>query len=189
VARNLGARIAVVVAVVIVGALGAVALLSLLGVRSSSPDDPRSGLDPDTARFTWGDRSVEVPLSECGREDDQVVMVGRRGATVLQVGADVGPGGAARTGVTVDIGGDFVTLAVFGAELAQGPVGTIDDVRIVGDSVVVEGRFVGVDPDTLVPTTVPSAGSPDPSTSSPASPPGVAGELVARCPEDDEATT
>jgi len=83
---RLGSLAAVVVAVVLVGALVGLAFLSLLDVRSSSPDDPRNGLDADTARFTYGDRSVEVPLTACGREGDRVVAAGTIGGTVLQVG-------------------------------------------------------------------------------------------------------
>ena len=170
-------------AVVVAGVLGVV-LVSLAAVvaatwiadRTGSAEDPRAGLDADEARFTWGDRSVEVPLFECGREGDVVIMAGRAGGVVLQVAADLGEGGAARTGVTLDRGEDG-TLGAFGAALDQGPAGELTAVRTVGDSLVVEATWAEVDPDTfaVLPRTDARPGAFD-------------GQLVARCPEDAEAS-
>jgi hypothetical protein len=97
-------------------------------------------------------------------------MAGRQGAMVLQVAADLGDGGLTRTGVTADLGGDG-TLGAFGAALPQGPVGELTDAHAEGDTLVVEGRWAVVDPDTQA-------------VESPSSP-LVDGRLVARCPPDD----
>jgi hypothetical protein len=159
-----------VTALVVMALLG-VAVASFLGLRSSSPDDPRNGIGPDAARFTYGDRSAEVPLAECGREGDIVVMAGRGNGMTLQVAADLSEGGEARSGVTLDLGGEDGTFGAFGEELQLGPVGELTEVRRVGDALVVEGRWAPLDPDTLAPA------RPEPTL--------VDGELVARCPPED----
>ena len=156
--------------------LGVVALVGagLLGLRSSSSDDPRNGVDADTARMTYGGgRTVEVPLDECGRDGDVVMMVGHRGPIVLQVWADLGPGGAERSGLTVDLGDDGI-FGAFGADAPPGPAGEIVSVDRVGDGLVVEGRWVTFDGDIRPTGTVP---------------PGAEVEsLVARCPPPDDET-
>ncbi len=157
-------------AALVVMALAGVGVASWLGLRSTSSDDPRNGIDADSARFTYGERRAEVPLAECGREGDVVVMAGQGHGMVLQVAADLGDGGEARTGVTLDLGGEEGTLGAFGAGLEQGPAGEVTDVRRVGDALVVEGRWASLDADTLAPA--------DPSGL-------VDGELVARCPPED----
>jgi hypothetical protein len=135
-------------------------------------DEPRDGLAPDTARFTYGDRQVEVPLTACGRDEheDVVLLAGRRGAVVVQAAADLGDDGLARTGVTADLGTAGI-VGAFGSELDHGPAGEISDVRIDGDRLIVEGTWVTLDAE-LEPTAGPSAG-------------GVEGELRARCPAED----
>lgn len=159
-----------VAALVIMGLLG-LAVASFLGAGSGSSDDPRSGIGADAARFTYGDRTAEVPLAECGREGDIVIMAGQGDGMTLQVAADLGEGGEARSGVTLDLGGEDGTFGAFGAELEQGPVGELTDVRRVGDALVIEGRWALLDPDTLAPAD--------------AEPTLVDGELVARCPPED----
>jgi len=150
--------------------LGAIVVaVGLLG-GSGGGDDPRSGLDADTARFTYGDRSVEVGLLECALDGETFVAAGRRGAMVLQMGVDLGNGGADRSGVTMDVGDDGV-FGAFGGDLPQGPVGAFTRIERLGDSVVVEGDWVLLDPDTLAPTSAAATTLP--------------GELVARCPETD----
>ena len=170
-------------AVVVAGVVGVV-LVSLAAVvgatwiadRTGSAEDPRAGLDAEEARFTWGDHEVEVPLFECGREGDVVIMAGRGEGLVLQVAADLGEGGADRTGVTLDRGEDG-TLGAFGAALEQGPAGEVTAVRTVGDSLVVEATWAEVDPDTfeVLPRTDARPGAFD-------------GQLVARCPEEPDAS-
>lgn len=158
-----------------VGAVLAVILLSLLGVRSSSPDDPRNGVEADTARFTYGQRSVVVPLVACGRDGDVVVMAGRQGAIVVQVRADVGEGGRARTGVTADLGPDDGILGAFGADIPPGPAGEILDVDVVGDGLVIRGRWTTFD-ENIRPV-------------EPSAPPSdEVDTLVARCPAEDDVT-
>jgi hypothetical protein len=153
---------------IVVGAV--VVAVGLLG-GSGGGDDPRSGLDADTARFTYGDRTAVVELLECALDGETFVAAGRRGAMVLQVGVDLGDGGAARSGVTMDIGDDGL-FGAFGGDLPQGPVGELTSIERLGDSVVVQADWAVLDPDTLAPV-----GGPD------AAP--VPGELVARCPETD----
>jgi hypothetical protein len=101
-------------------------------------------------------------------------MAGREGSLVLQVAADLGDGGDARTGITLDRGEDG-TLGAFGSGLDQGPVGELTSVRTVGDSLVVEATWAELDPDTFgeLPRTDARPGAFD-------------GRLVARCPEQDE---
>jgi hypothetical protein len=160
------------VTVAAVGAAIALALVVMLGGRSSSPDDPRNGVDADTARFTYGDRSVEVPLVACGRDGDIVIMAGRRGPIVIQVWADLGEGGRDRTGVTADLGDDGI-MGAFGPDIPPGPAGTIVSVRTVGDGLVVEGRWAMFDT-SIEPVEPGSPGNDHVDT------------LVARCPPDGE---
>ena len=136
-------------------------------------DEPRDGLDADTARFTYGDRSVEVPLTACGREGDTVVLAGTTGRVVLQASADLGEGGFDRTGVTADLGDDGI-FGAFGADMPQGPAGEITNVRAEGDRLVVEGRWTTFDGE-LRPQPTPAADQ-------------VEGRMVARCPETDPET-
>ena len=126
-------------------------------------------MDADTAKFTWGERSATVPLTECGREGDVVVLAGTAHGLVVQAGADLSEGGAARTGVTGDMGGDDGIRGAFGADLDQGPAGEITEVRAEGDRLVIEGRWARLDGDLR-----PEAGQPL-----------LDGELVARCPETE----
>lgn len=152
-------------------ALVVLVVASVLGLGSGSSDDPRTGVDADTARMTYGGgRTVEVPLEECGRDGDVVIVVGRRGSIVLQVWADLGPGGEERTGVTVDLGDEGI-LGAFGSGAPPGPAGEIRSVERVGDGLVVEGRWVGFDGNIRPTGTVP----PDAEVES----------LVARCPPED----
>jgi hypothetical protein len=170
-------------ALVIAGVLGVV-LVSLAAVvaaswiagRTDSAEDPRAGLDADEARFSWGDYEVEVPLFECGREGDVVVMAGQAGGFVLQVAADLGAGGDARTGITLDRGADG-TLGAFGSGLEQGPAGEVTAVRTVGDSLVVEATWAELDPDTF-----------EVLQRTDARPGAFDGQLVARCPEESDAS-
>lgn len=131
---------------------------------------PRDGLAVDTARFTYGDRTAEVALTACGREEDVVVLAGASGGNVVQAEADLGNGGLDRTGVTADLGGDGI-VGAFGVEMEHGPAGEISDVRVEGDRLIIEGTWVTFD-DQLT------------ATSDAAS--GVDGRLVARCPENDD---
>jgi hypothetical protein len=160
------------VVVALVGAAIALAVVVMLGGRSSSPDDPRHGVEADTARFTYGDRSVEVPLVACGRDGDIVVMAGREGQVVIQVRADLGEGGRERTGVTADLGEDGI-MGAFGADIPPGPAGTIVSVRTVGDGLVVEGRWTMFDTN-IEPVEPGSPGNDHVDT------------LVARCPPDED---
>jgi hypothetical protein len=127
---------------------------------------PRDGLEADTARFTYDGRTAEVSLRACGREDDVVVLAGASNGVVLQVEADLGEGGAERTGVTADLGGDGI-MGAFGAQMELGPAGEITDVRAEGDRLVVDGVWTTFDGD-LRPLTPAQE---------------IAGRLVARCPE------
>jgi hypothetical protein len=148
----------------------------VLGVSSGCTwgrnDEPTDGLAPDTARFTYGDRQVEVPLTACGRDEHEnvVLLAGRRGAVVVQAAADLGDDGLDRTAVTADLGTAGI-VGAFGSELEQGPAGEISDVRIDGDRLIVEGTWVALDAE-LEPAAGPSAS-------------GVEGELRARCPAED----
>ncbi len=152
------------VAVAIGLAVGVVAWAGCGGGESK-----RDGLEEDTARFSWGQRSATIELTACGREDDVVVLGGAENGMVLQVAADLSDGGAARTGVTGDMGLDDGIWGAFGEELEQGPVGEITRVGTDGDRLVVEGRWAPFDPEAedLVPQ--PGGQSID-------------GEVVARCP-------
>lgn len=157
--------------VVATAVLVAVALTASCGCGWGQHDEPTDGLAPDTARFTYGNRQVEVPLASCGRDEDRnvVVLAGRRGTVVVQAAADLGEGGLARTGVTADLGTGAI-IGAFGADLDHGPAGEIGDVRVDGDRLIVDGTWVSLDAE-LDPTEEASA--------------GVEGELRARCPADD----
>jgi hypothetical protein len=133
----------------------------------------RDGLAADTVRFTYGGRTAEVPLTDCGRERDVVVLAGIRGGVVVQAEADLGEGGFDRTGVTADLGDEGI-MGAFGADMEHGPAGEITDVRVEGDRLIIEGTWVPFD-DQLVPQP-PSGGE------------GIDGRLVARCPEGDDET-
>jgi hypothetical protein len=136
---------------------------------------PRDGLDVDTARFTYGDRSAEVPLTACGRDGDVVVLAGVEGDIVIQAEADVGEGGFDRTGVTADLGDDGI-MGAFGADMEHGPAGELTDVRVEGDRLIVEGTWVAFDAELVA----------DPGAVGG----GIEGRLVARCPEtEDEVAT
>jgi hypothetical protein len=158
--------------------MAAVAALAAAGLATSSGcawgrnEEPSDGLAPETARFTYGGRQVEVPLTSCGRDPDRdvVLLAGRRGAVVVQAAADLGDEGFDRTGVTADLGAAGI-LGAFGAELEHGPAGEISDVRTDGDRLIVEGTWVVLDAE-LEATEETSE--------------GVEGELRARCPADDD---
>jgi hypothetical protein len=148
------------------------ALAASSGCSWGRSEEPSDGLAPDTARFTYGGRQVEVPLTSCGRDPDRdvVLLAGRRGPVVVQAAADLGDEGFDRTGVTADVGTAGI-LGAFGAELDHGPAGEISDVRTDGDRLIVEGTWVSLDPE-LEATEEASA--------------GVEGELRARCPANDD---
>ena len=146
-----------------------VAVVLAVGAACGGSGGPRDGLEADTARFTYDSRTVEVPLTACGQDGDTVLMAGTQGAVVLQVEADVGDGGTARTGVTVDMGGGEIWGA-FGTDMRRAAAGTISEVRAEGDRLIVEGTWAFLDGD-LQPT---PAG------------PTAEGRLVARCPEPDQ---
>jgi len=148
----------------------ACAAAALAGCGRSGSGEPRDGLDADTARFTYGDRSVEVPLTACGREGDTVILAGTAGRVVLQAEADLGEGGFDRTGVTADLGDEGI-VGAFGAALPQGPAGEITDVRSDGDRLVVEGRWTTFDADLVAQVRPPDQ--------------QIDGRLVARCPETE----
>jgi hypothetical protein len=157
------------------GVVVAALVVASSGACSGRGAEPRDGLAPDTARFTYGDRTAEVPLTACGREDDVVVVGGTTGSVVLQVQADLGDGGFDRTGVTADLGGDGI-MGAFGADMEHGPAGEITAVRVDGDRLIVEGTWVTFD-DRLTPQAA-AAGQ------------EIEGRLVARCPDtDDEVAT
>jgi hypothetical protein len=154
----------VVLAVVVAGAVTAGC--------SIGGDGPRDDLAADTARFTYGDRTVVVSLTACGREGDVVVLAGTGGGTVLQVEADLADGGNDRTGVTADLGEDGI-VGAFGAEMEHGPAGEITEVRAEGDRLIVEGTWVPFD---------------DRLRAQPTAAGNLAGRLVARCPDTDDET-
>jgi hypothetical protein len=173
-------RVALLLAPALVPAL---AVAAACGWGGTERDEPRDGLAPDTARFTYGERQVEVSLTSCGHDQDEgvVLLAGRRGAVVLQAAADLGDDGADRTGVTADLGTAGI-LGAFGADLEQGPAGAITEVRTDGDRLIVEGEWVPLDgeleplPEGSGPTGGSAAGS--------AGGGPVTGELRARCPEE-----
>ncbi len=132
---------------------------------------PRDGLKPDTARFTYGDRSAEVSLTDCGREGDIVVLAGIENGLVIQAEADLGQDGAERTGVTADLGDDGI-MGAFGAAMELGPAGEVSDVRVEGDRLVIDGTWVALD-DQLVADPGADGG-------------GIEGRMVARCPETED---
>lgn len=154
--------------VVVVAALAAAAACGFGGGGAD-----RDGQAADTARFTYGTRTAEVPLTDCGREGDVVVLAGVRGSVVIQAEADIGEDGFDRTGVTADLGDDGI-LGAFGSEMEHGPAGEITDVRVEGDRLIVEGTWVAFD-DELVAQPAPSGD-------------GIEGRLVARCPEGEDET-
>ena len=154
-------------------AVGLVVVIAATGCGRIDPDEPRDGLGPDTARFSYGDRSVDVSLTACGREGDVVVLAGREGSTVLQAAADLGHGGADRSAVTADLGVEGI-VGAFGPDVDRGPAGTISDVRAEGDRLIIEGTWVELDA-ALEPA-------------APSSTEGLTGRLVARCPADDDDT-
>ena len=152
-------------------AVSVVVLLAVAGGCGRGTDAPRDGLESDTARFTYGGRTAEVPLTACGREDDVVVLAGIRDDIVIQAEADLGEGGFDRTGVTADLGGDGV-MGAFGADMEHGPAGELSDVRVEGDRLIVEGTWVAFDEDLVA----------DPAAVGG----GIEGRLVARCPENED---
>ena len=131
--------------------------------------EPRDGLKPDTARFAYGGRQVDVPLVACGRDGDVVTLGGTRGAVVLQAAADVGDGGTARTGVTLDLGQGEIWGA-FGEEMPRAAAGTVRDAKVEGDRLIVDATWAALD-DNLA--AVPGGQT-------------VEGRLTARCPEADD---
>ena len=135
-------------------------------------DGPRDDLAPDTARFTYGDRTVVVSLTACGREGVVVALAGTSGGTVLQAEADLGDGGGDRTGVTADLGGDGI-VGAFGADMQHGPAGEIAEVRAEGDRLIVEGTWVPFD---------------DRLRAQPTAADALPGRLVARCPDTEDET-
>jgi hypothetical protein len=137
------------------------------GLRQSS--EPRDGLKPDTARFAYGDRQVDIPLVACGRDGDVVMLGGSRGTMVLQAAADVGEGGTARTGVTLDLGAGEIWGA-FGSDMPRSPAGTVREAKVEGDRLVVDATWAALD-DELAP--VPNGQT-------------IEGRLTARCPEADD---
>jgi hypothetical protein len=147
-----------------------VAAVALSGCGSRHEEPPRDGLEADTARFTYGDRTAQVPLADCGRDGDVVVLAGIEGAVVVQAEADVGEGGFDRTGVTADLGDDGI-MGAFGADMEHGPAGEITDVRVEGDRLIVEGTWVAFD-EGFVPRSTPEQ--------------GIEGRLVARCPDSED---
>jgi hypothetical protein len=153
-------------------ALAVVVLAGSSGCAWGRNDAPSDGLAPDTARFTYGDREVEVPLTSCGHDPDRnvVLLAGRRGAVVVQAAADLGDDGLDRTGVTADLGAAGI-LGAFGTELDHGPAGEISDVRTDGDRLIVQGTWVTLDAEL------------EPTNETPA---GVEGELRARCPANGD---
>ena len=145
-------------------AVASVVVVVAVAVAGCGGDGRRDDLAADTARFSYGERSVVVPLDECARDGDVVLAVGRRDATVLQVAADLGEGGAGRSGVTADLGDDGIWGA-FGPEVdpaapdpGGGPggdaaadtapgAGEITAVTVDGDVLTVEGRWASLDGD------------------------------------------
>src|SRR5918994_3966443 len=121
----------------------------------------------------YGDRSVVVSLTACGRDGDVVVLAGREGSTVLQAAADLGDGGADRSGVTADLGVEGI-VGAFGPDVDRGPAGTISDVRAEGDRLIIEGTWVELDA-ALEPA-------------APSSTEGLTGGPPARSPADDDDT-
>ena len=146
-------------------AAATLALVALPACGWSAERPPRDGLAPNTARFTYGARSIVVPLTACGRDGKVVLLAGRRGGDVLQAAADLGRNGDARTGVTADVAGDAV-YGAFGAEIDHGPAGRIDDVTVIADRLIIEGRWAVMDQsyDVTQPGTLP-------------------GKMTARCPQ------
>src|SRR5690606_4049885 len=71
-------------------ALAVVVAAAVAAGCSIGGDGPRDDLAADTARFTYGDRTVVVALTACGRDGDVVVLAGTSGGTVLQAEADLG---------------------------------------------------------------------------------------------------
>jgi hypothetical protein len=128
----------------------AISLLALPACGWGAERPPRDGLAPNTARFTYGDRSIVVPLTACGRDGTVVLLAGRRGDDVLQAAADLGQDGDARTGVTADVAGDAV-FGAFGADIDHGPAGQIDDVKVIADRLIIEGQWAVMD-ENYVPT-------------------------------------
>jgi hypothetical protein len=156
---------------VVLTVAGAAVLLASAGGCGRRDEPPRDGLSADTARFTYGGRTAEVPLTACGRDGDVIALAGTNGGIVVQAEADVGDGGFDRTGVTADLGDDGI-LGAFGADMEHGPAGEITDVRVEGDRLIVEGRWVAFDDQLVAQPTTPGA--------------EIEGRLVARCPETDD---
>lgn len=142
----------------------AIVLFAVTGCGWGAERPPRDGLAPNTARFTYGDRSIVVPLTACGRDGKVVLLAGRRGDDVLQAAADLGRDGDARTGVTADVAGDAV-FGAFGADIDHRPAGRIDSVEVIADRLIIEGQWAVMD-ESYVPT--------QPST--------LPGKMTARCP-------
>lgn len=164
--RRVGPSLAVV-------ACGLTAVATVAACGGGGAEGPRDGLAPDTARFSYDARNADVPLTECGREGDIVILAGARGPVVVQAVVDLGEGGVARSGVTADLGGEDGIWGAFGADVEHGPAGEITDLRVEGDRVIVEGRWTRFDGEL----------NPQPT------PPDelVEGRLVARCPEAETA--
>lgn len=147
----------------------AAAVTSLVLAGCGGGDGDRADLDADTARFTYGERALVVPLTECGREGDVVLLAGRRDELVVQVAADLGEGGVDRTGVTADLGADDGIWGAFGPDTGAGPgpAGEITGVDVDGDVLTVEARWARLDGDLRA----------DPAQ------PLLNGRVQARCPE------
>ena len=137
------------------------------GLRQSS--EPRDGLEPDTARFVYGGRTVDIPLVACGRDGDIVVLGGTRGSVVLQAAADVSDGGTARTGATLDLGAGEIWGA-FGSDMPRSPAGTVREARVEGDRLIIDATWAALDGDLAA---VPGGQT-------------IEGRLTARCPEADD---
>jgi len=149
--------------------LAAMMVVAAAGCGLRPGSEPRDGLKPDTARFAYGDRTVDVPLVACGRDGDVVTLGGTRGAVVLQAAADVSEGGTARTGATLDLGQGEIWGA-FGADMPRPPAGTVHEAKVEGDRLIVDATWAALD-DQMGPV---SGGQ------------TIDGRLTARCPETDD---
>jgi hypothetical protein len=149
----------------------AATVLGAAGCGLVGREPPRPDIAPNVARVDLAGRRTTVPLTACGREGDVVVLGGAEDGTVVQAQADLGDGGRDRSGVTLDLGDRAGGIwGAFGADMPDGPAGEITGVRVEGDLVVIEGTWVPLDGDL---TPLPS-------------PPPAEGELIARCPEDED---
>lgn len=137
-------------------------VVAALAAVAAGCRDP-SGPSADTALVTVDDRRLTVELESCGRDGDTVFVLGEGDGAVLQLVLEVDDGedgangelelpavrdGGVGFSLVFDDGeaiGAFGELALAGAGVAGGEVGSIDSARIDGSRIRVGGDTEALD--------------------------------------------